>query len=533
MEKQFGQDGEDRLALPASLLEEQVVDQHTITFQDDVLTVVYTNHLSFYVTLPSLCVALSLNVKGQVQRIKRSPPLAKGFRLLALDTRGGRQQMYCLHVEWLVEWLASIRLKSVQSALEEKVAVYQKELPTAVYDIFHRVGHLKDQPWLKSYFDRTPAPFEKIEAVVVDDSLNKEKLMILATLPPSELTARFTSTDNQIDRSMREAVFAQEEQWEVDANTRIFSASNNLQIYLGSPESPLELSDAQEKIRALGGSTTLTARVVMGLWNLRRGDARLSLNGSAAINIDEIFDWRGLKKHQRSIYPGAHRKRTDGYRPEQKQQVLNDLALLASCCVRGHCTVTIKGRKKTFYINGPYLRYSTVTTENIWGEQEIVGFFISPGDWITTYELYEDDYLAEIDRRVFQLNPQNEQHELRIALYLVEQWRQQAHEGYETAPLVMNDLLTASMIPLDKINMTRFANRIEDALDNLWKRGIIQQPVLLTPIDKGKARWGNDWLMAQWRIPAPQEIMDTYIQRLRRGKLPISSGRKQSTKKKA
>ncbi len=490
---------------PFALSEERVVEQHTITFQGDTLVVAYTNHMSFYVSVPSLCTAIGLNTKGQLQRMKRTPVLTDGLRQLVLETRGGTQQVYCLHIEWVEQWLKGLRLKRLQEALEAKIAVYQSELPNAVYDVFYRVGSLKDQPWLTPYFEQTPAPFELVQASATEDPLLEQKLEMLASIPPPDLTAHFTATDSQIDRSMREATFAREEQWNTDATMRIFSASTNLQIYLGSPEAPLELTDAQEKIRQLGGSTALTARVVMGLWNLRRHDSRLSINGSAAIHVDEIFAWRGFQKHRRAAYSGANKQRTDGYRTEQKQQVLRDLALLASCCVRGHCTVTVRGRRKTFYINGPYLRYSVVTTPTSFGDEEIVGFFLSPGDWITTYEAHDNDFLVDIDRRVFLLNPQNEQHELRLALYLVELWRQQAKEGRYDTPLVMADLLSASMIPIDRVNITRFATRIEEALVTLWERGILgATPICVTPIEKTtKTRWGDDWLASRWIIVPP------------------------------
>lgn len=492
-------------------LEEQVTEQYTIVFQGDTLNVVATNHLAFYVSIPSVCIALGLNVKGQIQRIKRTPVLEDGLRLLPMETNGGIQRMSCMHVEWIDYWLGSIRLKGVHPSLT-KIDTYRRELPSAVYDVFHRIGSLQGQPWLATYMQQTPSPFEVAETIG-EDPLLEQKLAILANIPSPTLTERFTATDSQIDRSMREATFAREDLWDTEEATRIFSSSNNLQIYLGTLQSPLEVSEAQAKIRQLGGSTVLTARVVMGLWNLRRHDSRLSMNGSAAIHIDEIFAWRGLKKHQRAAHPGANLQRTDGYRTEQKQQLLRDLALLASCCVRGHCTVTVKGRRKTFYINGPYLRYSTVTTPNLWGEEEIVGFFLSPGDWITTYEAHDQDFLVEIDRRVFLLNPQNEQHELRMALYLVERWRQQAKQGKYDQPISMIELLTASMIAIDKVNATRFATRIEDALEHLWTCGILgAKPEPITPIDKNKTRWGDDWLNSQWRLLPPLETRNQTIE---------------------
>lgn len=495
----------------SSPLEERVAEQYTIVFQGDTLTVVATNHLAFYVSIPSICVALGLNVKGQIQRIKRTAVLKDGLRLLPLETNGGMQRMSCMHVEWIDYWLGSVHLKGVHPPLT-KIDTYRRELPSAIYDVFHRIGSSQGQPWLATYMQQTPPPFE-IAETMGEDPLLEQKLTILANISSPTPTEWFTSTDSQIDRSVREATLAREDLWETEEATRIFSSSNNLQIYLGTLQSPLEVSEAQAKIRQLGGSTVLTARVVMGLWNLRRHDSKLSINGSAAIHIDEIFAWRGLKKHQRAVHLGANRQRTDGYRTEQKQQVLRDLALLASCCVRGHCTVTVRGRRKTFYINGPYLRYSTVTTPNLWGEEEIVGFFLSPGDWITTYEAHDQDFLVEIDRRVFLLNPQNEQHELRLALYLVERWRQQAKQGNYDHPISMIELLTASMIAIDKVNIARFATRIEHALERLWVCGILgAKPEPIAPIDKNKTRWGDDWLNSQWQLLPPLEIRNRVIE---------------------
>lgn len=498
---------------------EQVTEQHTVLFQGDVLTVVSTNYREFYVAIPSVCASLGLNVKGQIQRIKRWDILRVGFRLFTLETKGGPQQVCCMNIERLEFWLGTIRLNGLTTLSIAKIETYRQELPDVVYGIFHHVGSLQDQSELAHSMQTTPAPFEVIDASG-DDPLLAQKLAILANIPPPKLTDFFTSTDSLVDRSMREATLARESLWEADNSTQIFSASNNLQVYLGTLQSPLDVSEAQEKIRQLGGSTVLTARVVMGLWNLRRNDSRLSINGSAAIHIDEIFAWRGLQKHQRTVYPGSKRQRTDGYRGEQKQQVLRDLALLASCCVRGHCPVTVKGRKKTFYINGPYLRYSVVTTPNSLGEEEIVGFFLSPGDWITTYEAHDRDFLVEIDRRVFLLNPQNEQHELRLALYLVELWRQQAKHGRFDHPISMGELLAASMIPVDKVNVTRFVTRIEEALDHLWERGILRaKPEPTIPVDKNKTRWINDWLNSQWLLLPSLETREQPIDNQPRRKI--------------
>ncbi len=161
-------------------------------------------------------------------------------------------------------------------------------------------------------------------------------------------------------------------------------------------------------------------------------------NGSVGITYDEILEWRGIKKHSRDAYPGTRVHVTDGYRTEDREQIRNDLALASRYYLRGQHTVARKGKKQTINVDGPYLRVSLVSRPTLWKgtsaregipRDEHLGVFFSLGDWINTYEEARNHYLAEIDRRIFQLNPQNQQHELKLALFLVELWRTQAHEG--------------------------------------------------------------------------------------------------------
>jgi hypothetical protein len=500
-------------------IDDTVIEQRTISFLGDTLLVLRANSGNFSVSVASLCNALGLDTKGQLQRIKRSPSLSAGLSLLMVETPGGRQRLSCLHSRWISSWLASLRTRKAANLQMSKIDIYQRDLVPALSVSFDRGGdHIVDANPVTQPDILVISP-PSSHTIVVDEELprpedvKKKMLSILTSLPPSDsTTSHLSSTSSEVDRSLREATFASEDQWEMMDNTYIFSSSNDLQIYLGTPKTPLDIADAQTKIRQLGGSTVLTARVALGLWNLRRHDSRLSVNGSAGVRFDEILAWRGLQKHHRASYPGASDQRTDGYRVEQKQQILRDLEALASCYVRGHCIVTVKGKPKTFYINSSYLHYSIVTTETSGGEEEIVGFFVSPGDWINTYETYTSDFLADIDRRVFAMNAQNEQHELRLALYLVERWREMAAQRCSDLPIVMEELLAASVINPDTQNITRFAARIESGLTRLWQRGILgEEPFCLQPVDKSKGHWKHEWLTAQWRIVPPQDLIERYV----------------------
>jgi hypothetical protein len=350
-----------------------------------------------------------------------------------------------------------------------------------------------------------------------DTSERAERLEMLARIPHEVGTTHLRCTNYQVDKSIREASLASHKQWREEEETLVLHSSNKLKVYLGTKDHPLKIGEARKRICELSDTTALTARITLGLWNIRRANHQLAENGSVAMRIEEVLEWRGIKKHSNRAYPGADRRYTNGYRPQQKEQVLKDLDLLSSCCVQGNVAVTFKGERTNTGVNGSYLRYSIITNETL-----IAGVFVSPGDWINCYTEQDNYFFAEIDRRVFSLNPQNEQHELRLALFLTERWREHGKRSNNDEPLVMADLLAASMIRVDYNHLTkRFAPRIHEALENLWKKGIIgARSICLTPIDTTHSRWGKDWLASKWRIVPPVEIQQYYETTLRPAIIP-------------
>jgi len=327
-----------------------------------------------------------------------------------------------------------------------------------------------------------------------------------------EVTSSMAVTNYRPDQAMREASLAQKDRWKPGTDGEVFYlASNALEVYLGTRERPLDLPQALRQIRQLSESTVLTGRILLGLWNIRRYNHRVSKNGSVAVLLEEILQWQGIQKHSRVAHPGTTKRYTDGYRTEQKQRVIQDLVLLASCNVRGTCTITVKGKSAAIEVDGPYMRYSVVSRKTGPGEKSIIGFLVSPGDWISTYEQHHYQYLAEVDSQIFKLNPQNDRYTLRLALYLTERWREQAQEGNFSTPITMSDLLAASMIAVDERHLTvRFIPRIEAALGQLMSMGVIGKYICLTPIDTSQARWGKEWLASRWEILPPLQLIREY-----------------------
>lgn len=340
----------------------------------------------------------------------------------------------------------------------------------------------------------------------------REQLAIISRIPAHDSHEELLVTNYQPDRAIREAVLAPPENWKAEPDCLAYSASNQLLVYLGDQRNPLPVEEALSTIREFSASTVLTARIALALWQKRRYEQHLARNGAAAMRLDEILAMRGLKKRSIPAYPDSDSdvRYTIGYRLEDKQAILLDLQLLQRCYVRGECTVIVAGKWQQFSVDDAYIRYSVVYRKTSRG-REISGLFVSAGDWINVYEEQGALFLAAVEQKVFQLNPHDEQHELRIALYLTERWREQARRGYYDEPILMQDLLDESVIPIDKKHAYRFIPRIEDALYQLFVKGILgAEPVCVNPPDKRQPRWTGAWLASEWILLPPDEIMRHY-----------------------
>lgn len=347
-------------------------------------------------------------------------------------------------------------------------------------------------------------------------STQAEQLEIISRLPTNEQweeTQQVLVPNYQPDRAIREAALAGQDEWQQINEALIYPASNQLLVYLGNKQKPLPVEEALKTIGQFSASTVLTARIVLAVWQQRRYEQRLSKNGSAAMRLDEILTMRGIKKRTIPVYPDSNLDMTYtiGYRPEDKQAILADLAILQQCIVRGECTVNVQGKWQSFSVDDEYLR-STVVYRKTKRGREVAGLFVSAGDWINMYEDHSSVFLAAVEQKVFQLHPHDEQHELRLALYLTERWREQAKSQCYNEPISMQELLEASVIPIDKKHAYRFIPRIEDALQQLHEKGILgASPFCLNPADRNQSRWTKEWLASKWVLLPPTNVKDHYL----------------------
>ena len=478
-----------------------------------------------WISLPSACQVLGLNARGQQQRISRTPELAEGLRQLTLSTRGGPQRINCLQVELLVPWLDG--LKNVQQevyahflhALSEAVTLFQAQSEAGHQQLTNRRQLATDKNGLqqKPTAYQLALPLEETN----EKQMEEAQSVVAAALPG--LGQVLVATNYPEDRAIREATLAKSAAWQEEPLRRhpYYIASNEVRISLGDPAHPLVVEDVQMALRNLQESTVLTARYILGRWHIAREHDHLAKEGSVLIQAEELLEWRGIQPHSRIAYPGAEVRQIDGYEQKYLDQVHQDIKLLELFHLQGQHWLLAAGQIHLLNIDGPYLRATHVQES----ESGQAAYFIAPGGWINVWiaatEAHGGLWVAELDRRIFKLHPHNDQIPLRLALFLTEHWQTHLAAGLDVVPLRMEDLLTASMITIDRANSTlRFAPRIEAAIEKLVEQGIIGQARSQQPLLK-QGYWGKAWLAMTWEITPPIELVKRCEADRDRPSLPI------------
>jgi hypothetical protein len=488
-------------------------DQRDITCMERTFAIVRTADGNCYISIPALCDALGLIVGSQVRRVKRNEQLFAGLRHLQLTTKGGIQRVNCLHITCLQAWFDGIQTGSLSSEAQETLQQLQTALPPLLSQAFSEQAVLSDDSCVSAVLpeasqSKDVSPKSRVPVsspASTGISVERQRALLANTLrysPDSKLIVNGFEEDT----AFRESCLADEQDWLQDGSV-YYEASNHIRVYLCHPNETMDLTLAHEQIKKIGVTTVLVARIALGLWNSRRYDHRLSENGSVAIALHEILAWRGLKKHTKAVSSGSAARMSDGYDVKYKRQIYRDFFHLQRCYLRGEYTrFDSRGRARQLIIDGPYMRVSIVWERNLWGEEEIAGFLVSPGDWITTHAGTTFGYFGLLDQRIFQLHPQRDQLALRIALYLIDRWSRQAqrsqrvgHPSSYEEPITMQELLTASMISFDpKTFPLRFKERIEAALFKLFEQKILGDIPRSLPDTHEALAWRQQWLSSQW-----------------------------------
>lgn len=508
-------------------------EQQDIVVKGQPFAIMRTNDGEIYLSISNLCRALALDGGAQMRRTKRHPDLLAGLRILVIRTPGGDQRTNCLHVTKLEAWLSGIEQNALGEESRQKICIYQSELAEQAYAAFGQ-GEVKAQNVVvveTSIISSTPSQpqtmdvpakqVENTENVVLTSTTFQElpterQRALLANIPRKAPTTQLVVSTFEEDTAFRESCLADEQEWFDHNDVVYFQSSNNIKVYISPPNAPLDLSLAHEQIKKIGISTVLTARIALGLWNSRRYDQRLSENGSTAIALHEILTWRGIKQHTKPATNGSKVRVNDGYLSKYKRQITRDFYYLQQCYLSGeYSRIDTNGRLRRFIVDGPYLRVSVVWEKNLWGENDIVGFLVSPGDWITTHTGMAFGYFGFLDQRIFKLHARYDQLALHLALYLVERWSRQAQHSHDVKDratyketITTEELLTASMITFDRQHFPiRFKDRIHRAINKLYEQKILGEPALCVSDDDPQRTWREQWLQSRWTlIPYVDEI---------------------------
>jgi hypothetical protein len=509
---QHKQERAPRGHLPSAQAEIACRIQRAVSCLEQQVILVLDQHGSCWVSVPSACKALGLNARGQQQRIGRTPELTIGLCQIVLSTRGGPQHINCLKVELLSSWLEGLK-----NARQEICTHFLETLADAIVALQEEheddmAQETCDDRLTTTENDRSQNPAVYQLPLPLDEASIEEgeEAIVAAALPG--LGQVLLVTNYPEDRAIREATFARSSAWKEEPVRRhpYYIASNEVRVSLGDPAHPLVVEDAQAALRALQESTVLTARYVLGRWHIAREQDHLAKEGSVLIQAEELLVWRGIQPHSRAVYPGAQVRQIDGYEQKYLDQIHRDIKLLGLFHLQGQHRILVGNQIHTLTIDGPYLRATQIQTS----ESGQAAYFIAPGGWINVWiaatELHGGLWVAELDRRIFKLHPHNDQIALRLALFLTEHWQMHLAAGLDVVPLRMEDLLTASMVAIDRANLTlRFAPRVEAAIQKLVEQGIIGQARPQQPLVK-QGYWGKEWLAMIWEITPPMELVGRY-----------------------
>ena len=116
------------------------------------------------------------------------------------------------------------------------------------------------------------AGFVLVYASATPEAERQARLAIIQRIPENADAAlgRLTTTNYQVDRTIREAILASPDQWQDEAETLVFTSSDQLKVYLGTPRSSLGMPEALKRIGELRAKYRFSAEAI-------KGSARFSL----------------------------------------------------------------------------------------------------------------------------------------------------------------------------------------------------------------------------------------------------------------
>ena len=228
------------------------------------------------------------------------------------------------------------------------------------------------------------------------------------------------------------------------------------------------------------------------------------------LTADEFLKARGL------LAKTSGSGRRGGYREHQKKEIQQKIDVLSYTWVtveEMEVVEVVKGKRKISTWRGESKaialtsRFGQVRTD---GTTDAFAWRLRPGDVFAKFLFGPGRQTALLSQSALNYDPYRQKWEKRLARYLAWIWR--ISSGRTQEGLLVQTLLDAANMELDKNRPNRTRERLEEALDRLqadkvittWQYEKIDENLL------SKRGWWRDWLECKILITAPTSIREQY-----------------------
>lgn len=276
-----------------------------------------------------------------------------------------------------------------------------------------------------------------------------------------------------------------------------------------SPEYATLLEQMQAHVKNMDELTLDVLNVICSQWIQRQPKNRTDM---LRITADDILEKRGLMKHE----SGGGRR--GGYTLEQRNAIQTRMLALSNIWV------SVDNMKVTVFENNKRLRKSTryespavvITGRfgdvNEDGEVDVWTWNVRPGDVFAEYLLHpvsrETALLAE---KALSYDPYRRSVEKLLSFYISWQWRIRQGNGDYLRPYRVRTLLEAIQVDIIQTRAARLRAKLEKALDNLCKDGIIADWQYSKQGELPRYDWLEEWLGWTIIIEPPPSIITHYL----------------------
>ena len=296
-----------------------------------------------------------------------------------------------------------------------------------------------------------------------------------------------------------------------------YADRDGVMVYVqeGSDFNPLALDAAWQRVLSLDDSKVSTFLICLGKWLADTAGGARGLT-KTHVHVGDILSFRGLKKEPHG-----------GYKKTQKEEAKQDILALNSIWVRSVEKVFIgRGKSENRAIDSRLLEVAIESSPNLFGEFEPFAFRLAPGDWATHYLGEHNRQIATLLRPVMRYDPGKQRFAMRLGIYLATQWRIRAKtENYEQ-PWSVVTLLNGAFVELPTVNLDRFRQQFEQALDRLQTDNVILGWEYVKDTQLPVRKWFGHWLEWGVKITPVEAAIENYADIPQRRREAIGRGKR-------